>query len=225
LENDLEIKRVTFNRINKHFTLIREAISTLETVTGKNSPELRRISKAFDSLWLVDVVFTKEKWQQERKKLSKEQKIDMDNSNRSLMLKRTTYLLNTIKKVKKTHFRSYTATTSPIQDAEYLLFLANKYSFLQAAGIIISNYIASFFMELLTKENIKFKNDDILHLYENLRNKCMTPKLKSFLDKSYRRVENAHNVRNRSAHVDRAKLTRKEIEQAIELAKLLKEFK
>jgi len=225
LEDDLEIKSVTFNRLKKHFDLMTKAKTTLEIVTGRTSPEAKRISGYLGQLWMIYSILKKEDWQKNRKRMSSEEKTDNDNTNRSLMIKRTTHLLNVFKKVKKTHFKSFTSTTSPIQDAEYVLSISGKNSLLQASGIIVSNYIASLLTDLLEKENIKFNSDDIIHLKDTLIDKSAILKLKEFLRKSHRRVENAHNVRNRSAHIDRAKLTRIEVEHAIEFAKLLRDFK
>ncbi len=225
LENDLEVKSVTYNRLIKHFDLMKKSESILKMVTGRSSPEVKRMSKTLGEFWMVDFLLEKERWQKERKKMSSHTKEDTDNTNRSLIIRRDQYILNVFKRVKKTRFKSFTSTTSQIQDAEYILSISNKHSLLQASGIIITNYIASLLTGLLEKELIKFKNDDLIHLKDILISRTTNPKLKVFLRKSHRRFETVHDVRNRSAHIDRAKLTKREVEQAIEFAKLLRTYK
>lgn len=115
---------------------------------------------------------------------------------------------------------------SKIEDSESILEVADKLSYRWAAGIIISNYIASLLISLLKKENIKFNSDDIDHLYTILKGKTKNTKLKTFLGRNYRRFENADRTRNRCAHIIEGDPTKSEVQGSIDLAKILvKKFK
>jgi hypothetical protein len=113
---------------------------------------------------------------------------------------------------------------TPLQDAEHLINASNKLTYKWAAGIIVSNHLASVLVRLSKfSRNEKF-NDDIKTLYETLKNKTSDIKLKRFLVRSYRRFEDANKTRNRCAHLNEGEPTRQEIEQSISLARLLQAF-
>jgi hypothetical protein len=109
-------------------------------------------------------------------------------------------------------------TKSPQQDAEAILSSSTKLTHLWAAGIIISNHLATMLIKL---SSFKCKDDDIMQLYTNLKNRATNQKLKNFLTKSFRRFEDARKLRSRCAHVLEGEPTKQEIDQAIQLARLL----
>ena len=113
---------------------------------------------------------------------------------------------------------------TPAQDSEQLISTSGKLSYKWGAGIIISNHIALQLARLLkVKKGEKFK-DDILALYMKLKGRTTDSRLKRFLEKSYRRFEDADKTRNRCAHVNEGEPTLQEIRQSIELSRLLQRF-
>jgi len=115
---------------------------------------------------------------------------------------------------------------SEIEDSVEILEISDKLTYRWAAGIIISNYLASMMNRLAkktTKEK-KIKTDDIKTLYDKLKCKSKNQKLKMFLTRSYRRFEDADKTRNRCAHITEGDPTKQEIEQSISLAKILKKY-
>jgi hypothetical protein len=113
---------------------------------------------------------------------------------------------------------------TPLQDAEHLLSLSTKLTYRWAAGIIASNHIATLLIGLSNYKKGERFRDDIISLRDNLKNRTKNPKLRRFLQRSYRRFEDADKTRNRCAHVDEGEPTRQEIEQSISLARLLQKF-
>ena len=109
-------------------------------------------------------------------------------------------------------------TKSPLQDAEAILSSSTKLTHLWAAGIIISNHLATMLIKL---SSFKCRDDDIMQLYTNLKNRTTNQKLKNFLTKSFRRFEDARKLRSRCAHVQEGAPTKQEIDQSIQLARLL----
>jgi hypothetical protein len=114
---------------------------------------------------------------------------------------------------------------TPLQDAETLISSSTKLTYRWAAGIIASNQIARLLIRLSRKyrSGEKFP-DDIKTLYVRLKSKTENPKLKRFLDRSYRRFEDANKTRNRCAHINEGEPTRQEIEQSISLGRMLERF-
>lgn len=116
------------------------------------------------------------------------------------------------------------STKTPLQDAETLLASSTKLTYRWAAGIITSNHIATLLIQLSRFRSGEKYTDDIKTLYDNLKNRTTSRKIKSFLVKSYRRFEDADKLRNRCAHVIEGDPTRQEIEQSITLARLLQKY-
>jgi hypothetical protein len=113
---------------------------------------------------------------------------------------------------------------TPLQDAEDLNSSSTKLTYRWAAGIIASNHIAALLIRLSNfKKGEKFK-DDIKSLYSNLKTKTTNAKLRRFLEKSYRRFDDADKTRNRCAHVNEGEPTHQEIEQSISFGRLLQRF-
>lgn len=110
---------------------------------------------------------------------------------------------------------------STIDDSQVILKTIDKLSYRWAAGIIISNYIASVLIIILEKEKITYKNDDILTLYSNIKLKSKNNNIVKFMNKNYRRFEDADKTRNRCAHITEGEPTKIEIDQSIALARLL----
>jgi hypothetical protein len=106
---------------------------------------------------------------------------------------------------------------TPLQDAETLLASSTKLTYRWAAGIITSNHLANVLIQLSAEKN----TDDITTLYDRLKNRTTNRKLKTFLTRSYRRFEDADKLRNRCAHVIEGEPTKQEIEQSIQLTRLL----
>jgi len=108
-------------------------------------------------------------------------------------------------------------TKTPLQDAETLLAYSTKLTYRWAAGIIVSNHIATLLIKLSGfRPGEKYK-DDIITLKDNLKKRTTNRKLRAFLTKSYRRFEDADKLRNRCAHVTEGEPTKQEIEQSIAL--------
>jgi hypothetical protein len=115
---------------------------------------------------------------------------------------------------------------SEIEDSEEVLGISDKLTYRWAAGIVISNYLATVMTRLAqktTKEK-KLKTDDIKTLYDLLKGKSKNQKLRTFLTRSYRRFEDADKTRNRCAHINEGEPTIQEIGQSISLAKILKKY-
>ena len=127
-----------------------------------------------------------------------------------------------IKKVFEQDVVRLRAEKTPVQDAEDLIAASSKLTYRQAAGIVASNHIAALLIRLSKGES--GRADDIKTLYANLKNKAKNPKLRTFLTRSYRRFEDADKTRNRCAHVNEGEPTPQEIEQSIQLARLLQRF-
>jgi GR25 family glycosyltransferase involved in LPS biosynthesis len=113
---------------------------------------------------------------------------------------------------------------TPLQDAETLLTTSTKLTYRWAAGIIISDHIATILIQLSRFKSGEKPTDDIKALYDGLRTRTTNRKLKSFLVRSFRRFEDANKLRNRCAHVIEGEPTRQEIEQSIELARLIQKY-
>ena len=114
---------------------------------------------------------------------------------------------------------------TPLQDAEHLIASSTKLTYRWAAGIIASNYITTLLIRLSNfKRGVKFKDDIIKTFYANLKSTTKNSKLREFLDKSYRRFEDADKTRNRCAHVNEGEPTVEEIKQSISLGRLLQRF-
>ncbi len=224
LERDLSISKLTFRRICNHLNLMKGSLSVLSQVAGSNSPEVRSLSKLGKEIEIDGMLMNGETWKSIEKTTSPQKRDDFYASYTSAMIKTTNKVLSVFKKLRRSHYPSLLRNTSPIQDSEFFLKLSKKQTILQASGIIISNYIARELIELLRKENISYRGDDIDQLCERLKMKTNNSSLKAFLKRSYYRVKIADKVRNSSAHVDVSKLLPKEIEQSIEFAKLLKKF-
>jgi hypothetical protein len=114
------------------------------------------------------------------------------------------------------------AEKTPVQDAEDLIAASSKLTYRRAAGIVASNHIAALLIRLLEVGNVS--KDDITSLHANLKKKAKNPKLRTFLTRSYRRFEDADKTRNRCAHVNQGEPTQQEVEQSIQLARLLQRF-
>lgn len=110
---------------------------------------------------------------------------------------------------------------STIDDSQVILETIDKLSYRWAAGIIISNYIASVLIEISKNEKINFKKDDIKTLYTNIKNKSKNKNIVKFMHKNYSRFEAADKTRNRCAHINEGEPTKNEIEQSISLARIL----
>jgi hypothetical protein len=106
---------------------------------------------------------------------------------------------------------------TPLQDAETILASSAKLTYRWAAGIIASNHLSRLLIQLSEETN----TDDIMTLYDRLKNKTKNQKLKMFLTRSYQRFKDAEKVRNRCAHLIQGEATKQEIEQSIALARLL----
>jgi hypothetical protein len=107
---------------------------------------------------------------------------------------------------------------TPMQDAETILSTSPKVTYMWAAGIIISNHLATMLIKL---SPFKCRDDDIMQLYTNLKNRTTNQKLQNFLTRSYRRFEDARKLRSRCAHVLEGDPTKQEVQQSIQLARLL----
>jgi hypothetical protein len=113
---------------------------------------------------------------------------------------------------------------TPLQDAEAILGQSNKLTYRWAAGIVVSNHIATLLIQLSRfRAGEKYK-DDIRTLADNLKNRTTNRKLKTFLTRSHRRIEDADKLRNRCAHVIEGQPTKQEIEQSIAFARLLQKY-
>jgi hypothetical protein len=115
-------------------------------------------------------------------------------------------------------------TKTPLQDAETLLAYSTKLTYRWAAGIIVSNHIATLLIKLSRFRTGEKHTDDITTLYANLKNRTTNRKFKTFLIRSYRRFEDADKLRNRCAHVIEGEPTKHEIDQSITLARLLQTY-
>jgi hypothetical protein len=116
------------------------------------------------------------------------------------------------------------ATRAPLQDAEDLVSYSSKLTYREAAGIVASNHIVRLLMRLSKlKQGDKVK-DDITTLHANLIKNTTNARLKRFLQKSYRRFEDADKTRNRCAHPNEGDPTPQEIEQSIALGRLLQRY-
>jgi hypothetical protein len=113
---------------------------------------------------------------------------------------------------------------TPLQDAETLLAYSTKLTYRWAAGIVVSNHIATLLIQLSRFRSGERDNDDIKTLYDNLKNRTTNRKLRAFLVKSFRRFEDADKLRNRCAHVIEGDPTKQEIEQSIAVARLLQKY-
>jgi hypothetical protein len=113
---------------------------------------------------------------------------------------------------------------TPLQDAEDLLAYSDKLTYRRAAGSTASNHLADLLVQLSAFRSGEKYNDDISTLYANLKNRTTNRKLKTFLNRSYRRFEDADKTRNRCAHIIEGEPTKQEIEQSIALARLLQKF-
>jgi len=127
-----------------------------------------------------------------------------------------------IKKVFEQDLVRLRAEKTPIQDAEDLIATSSKLTYRRAAGIVASNHIAALLIRLLKVKNVR--KDDITSLHATLKNEAKNPKLRTFLTRSYRRFEDADKTRNRCAHVNEGEPTPQEVEQSIQLARLLERF-
>jgi transcriptional regulator of acetoin/glycerol metabolism len=85
----------------------------------------------------------------------------------------------------------------------------------------VSNHLATMLIKLSPFQS---REDDIAQLYTRLRDRTTNPELKTFLVRSYRRFEAAAALRNRCAHVLQGEPTKQEIEQSIQLARLLQKY-
>jgi len=110
---------------------------------------------------------------------------------------------------------------TPLQDGVAILDLSSKLTYRWAAGIVVSNHIATVLIQLSRFRNGDKYSDDIKTLYDNLKNRTTNRKLRAFLVKSFRRFEDADKLRNRCAHVLEGEPTKQEIQQSIALARLL----
>jgi hypothetical protein len=131
---------------------------------------------------------------------------------------------NFIRHIKRTFAKDIVSAINaktPLQDAEAILSTSTKLTYRWAAGIVLSNYLATMLIKL---SPVKYREDDIMKLYANLKNNTTNPKLKTFLTRSYRRFEDADKLRNRCAHVLEGDPTRQEIEQSIQLGRLLQKY-
>jgi hypothetical protein len=134
---------------------------------------------------------------------------------------------NFIRRIKKWFAADIVASIegkTPLQDARDLLASSRKLTYLWAAGIIVSNHLATLLIQLSAFRSDEKYRDDINTLYVNLKNRTTRRKLKTFLTRSYRRFEDADKLRNRCAHVIEGEPTKQEIEQSIALARLLQKF-
>jgi hypothetical protein len=113
---------------------------------------------------------------------------------------------------------------TPLQDAEALLASSTKLTYRWAAGIIASNHIATILIQLSGFRSSEKYRDDIRALADNLKNRTTNQRLKTFLTRSHRRIEEADKLRNRCAHVIEGDPTRQEIEQSIAFARLLQKY-
>jgi hypothetical protein len=103
-----------------------------------------------------------------------------------------------------------------------LISSSKKLTHRWAAGIIASNHITTLLIRLSNYRPSEKAADDIKTSHAKLKNR--NPKLKRFLEKSYRRFEDADKTRNRCAHINEGEPTQQEIEQSISLARLLQKF-
>jgi hypothetical protein len=114
---------------------------------------------------------------------------------------------------------------SVIEDGVDILERSSKLTYRWAAGIVISNHLATLLTSLVKKMTDEYPStDDIKTLYDILKGKTKSNKLKRFLLRSYRRFEDADKTRNRCAHIGDGEPTKQEIEQSISLAKLLQKY-
>jgi len=114
---------------------------------------------------------------------------------------------------------------TPLQDVEALLSYSTKLTYRWAAGIVVSNHIATLLIQLSRfRTGEKCKKDDLKTLADNLKNRTTNQKLKAFLTRSHRRIEDADKLRNRCAHVIEGEPTKQEIEQSISFARLLQKY-
>jgi hypothetical protein len=113
---------------------------------------------------------------------------------------------------------------TPLQDAEAILGQSNKLTYRWAAGIVVSNHIATLLIQLSRFRTGEKYKDDIRTLADNLKNRTTNRKLKTFLTRSHRRIEDADKLRNRCAHVIEGEPTKQEIQQSIAFARLLQKY-
>lgn len=113
---------------------------------------------------------------------------------------------------------------TPLQDAEAILGQSNKLTYRWATGIVVSNHIATLLIQLSRFRTEEKINDDIRTLADNLKNRTTNKKLRTFLTRSHRRIEDADKLRNRCAHVTEGEPTKQEIEQSISFARLLQKL-
>jgi hypothetical protein len=132
-----------------------------------------------------------------------------------------------IRRIKERFSRDIVAainTKTPLQDAEAILGQSNKLTYRWAAGIVVSNHIASLLIQLCRFRTGEKYKDDIRTLADNLKNRATNRKLKTFLTRSHRRIEDADKLRNRCAHVIDGEPTKQEIQQSIAFARLLQKY-
>jgi hypothetical protein len=113
---------------------------------------------------------------------------------------------------------------TPLQDAEALLAYSTKLTYRWAAGIVVSNHIATLLIQLSRFRSGEKYRDDIRTLADNLKNRTTNLRLKTFLTRSHRRIEDADKLRNRCAHVIEGDPTKQEIGQSIAFARLLQKY-
>ena len=117
------------------------------------------------------------------------------------------------------------ADKTPLQDAEDLIGTSTKLTYRWVAGIVASNYIAGLLIRLSKyAKDEKVPRDDITTLYDSLKNRTKSPRLKTFLTRSYQRFKDADKIRNRCAHINEGDPTHQEVVQSIQLARLLQKF-
>ena len=122
-------------------------------------------------------------------------------------------------------FDERTHSEVDLDDALHILFLSNKNTYTEAAGLIAAKHLK----EVLITLNPKFrkrkpKNDNIMNLYKDLRLYSRNHDLVHFLSKKRSHFETARVVRSRVAHVNKGTVTREQVELVIGLARALDRY-
>lgn len=112
-----------------------------------------------------------------------------------------------------------------LKDAQHILFMGNKATFIEAAGLVAAKHLKETLIELNPKfAKKKPKNDNIMNLYKDLRLHSGNHDLVHFLSRKRSHFETARVVRSRVAHVNKGTITRDQVELVIGLAQQLDRY-